>query len=218
MSEQDGFFGLDNKEAAQGNRFKKWEPVKGKKYIVGILAEDRAQAFCGFKTHFKDRKFRCKSTNLKKEICCTHGYDGAEAKFSIGTIIAVYEVNSENKIIGREVTPWFFNSIVYNQIIQALEDFPTDGPMNDLKITWDDPRMMRCSINASPKSIWSQNEEFKQNVLAEARPMWDALPNRIAKNLSIPEIAELLGIDDGTGAGDTASDMDLSDLASSLDA
>lgn len=215
---QDGFFGFDNKEAANGGKFKKWEPMKGKKYVIGLLAENREKAFCGFKTHFKDKKFRCKSTKMKKEICCTHGYDGNDPKFAIASVIAIYEIaekDGKNKVVGREIIPWFFNGIVYSQIVQALEDYPDE--LRDLKITFDDPKMMRCTINASPKSIWTSDPQFKEQALAEAKPFWDALPNRIAKNLSIPEIAEILGIDNGAGAADTASGMDLSDLASSLE-
>lgn len=215
MASNDGFFGLDNKEAANGGKFKKWEPTKNKKYLIGIVAESRDRAFCGFKTHFKDKKFRCKSVpNGAKAICCTHGYDGNEPKMSIGTVIVVYEIE-DNKLKSREVIPWFFNSVVYSQIVQALEDYPDQ--LLDLKITFEDPKMMRCTINASPKSIWTSNAQYKEAILAEAKPFWDAIPNRVAKNLSIPEIAELIGADNGTGAADTASSMDLSDLASSLE-
>lgn len=216
---KDGFFGLDNKAAAKGNSFTKWEPLKDKKYIISILSEDMGAAFCGYATHFKEKKFRCKSVEGgKKEVCCTHGYDGNTPKYAIASIIVVYEINDQNKVTGRTVIPWFYNSGVYNQIIQALEDYPANQRVKDLKVTFKDPKMMNCIINAVPNCIWTTNPAFKEAVLAEAKPLWDALPNRIAKNLSVPDICELLGIDNGQGAADTSSGMDLGDLASSLDA
>ena len=214
MSE--GFFGIDNKNA-MGNKFKKWEPTRGKKYYVAILSEDQGAAFCGFETHFKEKKFRCKSTKERKEICCTHGYDNNTPKWSIGTIIVVYQLEEsedgkKKRLTGYEVTPWLFNSVVYRQLADAFEDHP--DKMVDLKITVEDPKMMKFSINAVTTSYWTQDPKLKQRLLAEAKPQFDALPKRLGSNLSVPEIADLLGLDNG--AGDTSSSMNLSDLASGL--
>jgi hypothetical protein len=214
MSE--GYFGIDNK-SAMGNKFKKWEPTRGKKYYVAILCEDREKAFCGFETHFKEKKFRCKSTKDHKEVCCTHGYEGNTPKWSIGTVIVVYQLDEsegKKKLTGYEVTPWLFNSVVYRQIADAFEDHP--DKLVDLKITVEDPKMMKFSINASTTSYWTQDPKLKARLLAEAKPQFDSLPKRLGSNLSVAEIADLLGLSDGTGASDSSSGMSLADLAGGL--
>lgn len=220
MSNNEEYFGLDNKDVKSSN-FPKWEIQKGKEYRFAIGVEDINRAFSGKQTHFFNKKrFQCKSTKTKREICCTHSYGengkmANEAKWRFGTVVVVYEINPTTRsITGIQVLPWYFNDQVYHQLRSIHEEFPLDSV--DLKLVAVDPQMMKFTITNFKDCMWRKSEKLKAQVSAEAPGLLEALPRRICTNLPMSDLAEHIGMGDGTVASDTASGADIGSIVDDL--
>ena len=212
------YFGIDDPTIKTSN-FPKWEIQKGKEYRFAIAVEDIKKAFAGKKAHyFNKRRFLCKS-DKKREICCTHSYgengkSANDAKYRFGTVVVVYEINSAKEIVSWQVVPWYFNDQVWHQIKSIAEEFPLDTV--DLKLVAVDPQMMKFTITNFKNCVWRRTEKIKQDVIAQAAPLLESLPKRICSNLTIAEIAEHIGLGDGTVATDTASSTDIGSIVEDL--
>ena len=220
MSSNEEFFGLDNPGVKTSN-FPKWDIQKGREYRFAIGVENIKAAFAGKKTHFYNKKrFTCKSTDKARAVCCTHEYGengkpANEPKWRFGTVVVVYEINSATKqITSIQALPWYFNDQVWHQLRAIQEEFPLDTV--DLKLVAVDPQMMKFTITNFKECLWRKHEKLKAQVLSEYPALLESLPRRIASNLSIPDLMEHLGLGDGSVAGDTASNADLSAIVEDL--
>lgn len=220
MSSNEEYFGLDNPGIKTSN-FPRWEMVKGKEYRFAIAVEDISKAFAGKKAHYYNKKrFLCRSTPTKREICCTHEYGengkpANEAKWRFGTVVVVYELSADKKqLLNTQVVPWYFNDQVWNQLRSIQDEFPLDSV--DLKLVAVDPQMMKFTITNYKDCLWRKSDKLKQKVIAEAQPYLEALPKRVCSTLTVSEISEHIGLGDGTIAADTASGTDISSIVDDL--
>lgn len=220
MSQNEEYFGLDNPEVKTSN-FPKWEIQKGKEYRFAIAIEDIKKAFVGKKAHyFNKKRFLCKSGPNGRAICCTHEYGengkaANEPKYRFGTVVVVYEINSQKQITDIQVVPWYFNDQVWHQLKSIADEFPLDTV--DLKLVAVDPQMMKFTITNYKDCVWRKSDKLKARVKAESESFYQALPKRICSNLTVSEISEHLGLGDGTVASDTASNAAIGDVLQDLD-
>lgn len=204
-------FGVGNKEI-KSNSFDRFKGKKGERYRVGVIIPPGEDPFLGAQRHYSEAgqtSFLCKSTKDHQEICCTHQYKGNEPAWKIVAAIVVYNID-EGKVKGGKVLPWVFNEKTYNLLSRIAEDDPLDE--RDLELECTDDKYQTFTIVSKKGSYWQQSEKFKATCLSEAASIRKKAKVFIGKDLSIAEIKEVLGISDF--AGDTAAELDLSDLAS----
>lgn len=219
MSTNEEYFGLDNPGIKTSN-FPRWEIVKGKTYRFAIGVENIAQAFVGRKTHyFNKKRFACLSAPGKKAVCCSHEYGengkaANEPKYRFGTVVVVYELNSQNQITDIQVLPWYFNDQVWHQLKSINDEFPLNTV--DLKLVAVDPQMMKFTITNYKDCVWRKSPKLTERVIAEGRDFVEALPKRVCSKMSESDISEHLGLGDGSIASDSASGADISGIVDDI--
>lgn len=211
------FFGTDRVDI-QPSRFPKLKMKKGDTFRVGIVHFSENKVFVGAKVHIKKNgpSFLCLSTKDKKEICCTHNWEGRIPRYRIGCILVKYQIDNDKNgkpvFKGYELVPWIFWESMYNKIVLADKEFPI--AKHDIKLHCTNTDYQTIDITSCRESIWTSNSEMKEKIIKEATPLLETLKDNIAANLSISEIKELLGLE-----GDKPSiiDLEMSKVISSIE-
>lgn len=210
-------FGAD-REDIKSTKFLKFKMETDQRERAGIIYfdDDPKTMFLGAKAHAQQgyKTFLCKSDKNHKEICCTHSWSGNNARYHIGCVIVVYQLDGSGKIKGYEVTPWVFWEKMYQKLVSAGKEFPLHK--HDIKLACSNGGFQTIDVNSCKDSIWLSNEKFKQKILEEAKPHYDNLSRNLGADMSVTEIKEMLGIDTG-GSDDAASEVDLGNVMDSLD-
>jgi hypothetical protein len=204
-------FGFEREDINPG-KHEKYKGKTGKVDRVSIVFDEGQQPCVGGKIHYKDRYFLCKSTREKKEVCCTHGYEGNEPKDRVACVLVVYEISGK-KLQGYKVVPWVFGATMYKKLNVLSSEWPLDQHDINLNCTNEDFQTiepMNCK-----ECYWRSNEGLKKKVLEEAKQVRAGLARAIAADLSLAEIREHLGID-GAGSDDAAVDVSLGDVVGNL--
>lgn len=208
-------FGFEKKDI-QSSNFDKFKGEKGKTYVVGFARENPEEIFMGVKQHFSQRLskgWQCLSKGGEKSVCCTHDYDGNEAKWRVGTVIVIYRLDEDDKIKGiQELKPWVFGAPMYENLKKIYKEYG----LVDLSLTCTDTTFQNFTILPKKICAWVSDEKTKALVESKSEKHYDTLPKLFNKKISEAEIKEHLGIG-GDGADDASSDMDLSDLSNSLE-
>lgn len=204
-------FGTE-RDDIHGSKFQKYKGKEGNTDQVGIIPFPDGKFFKGAKCHFKDRMFQCKSSGSKKEICCTHSYEGNRPMFRIAAVVIVYNlVPKDGKTMLKDYTilPWIFREKMYNTLAGADKEFPL--AQHDLKLTCSDEKFQTISVLPCKSSIWSIKSDLKEKILKEAQSVFEDAIKNIAADLGINEIRDILGIDE-PGMTDAATDISLGDV------
>jgi hypothetical protein len=207
-------FGLDNGDIKSTN-FEKFKGEKGKKYRVGLVAEDLSKGFLGAKTHYIEGLgyVVCKSTDGEEAVCCSHNYDGNTPKWKIGITIIVYDVSSEGKVTGGKFMPWIFNDKIYNQLKNQHKEWNLEE--NDLELECTDSKYQSFTIALKKGCLWRKSKKLAEQGLSKSADFKKAIKRNLGRDLSITEIKEGLGI--GSELSDASADINIDDVADSLD-
>lgn len=206
-------FGADSDEI-KSVKFKSFKGKAGQQVRAGIVYTDPNAMFKGAKIHYHNRYFLCKSTDTKKEVCCTHNYKGNTAKWRIGAVIVIYTMSDDgSKLKDWYVTPWIFSETMYNKLKTANREFPLTN--HDITLTCTNEEFQNIDVQSCSKSFWTSKEEFKKKVLEAATPYMDQVAKNIASDLTVTEIRELLGCDI-PGSDDAAEDVDIDSIVDGL--
>jgi len=207
-------FGFDNKDV-KSTSFDKFKGEKGRTYTVSFAHDDPNKFFVGGKQHYSNRLqkgWACLSTATSQEVCCTHDYDGNEAKWRIGCILVVYRVD-DGVVKGIDkVLPWTFSAKQFELLKKIYKEF---GHV-DLTLTCTNGEYQNFDVLPKKNCAWMGNDKLKEYVLANSKKMYERLPKMISTKMSEAEIRENLGLGGGS-ASDSASGLDLSNIAGSLD-
>lgn len=211
-------FGTD-REDIRGQRFEKYRGKQNKTDRAAILYKDPKKLFRGAKVHIKkgEKIFLCKSTKEKKEICCTHSYEGRDPVYHIGCALLLYDLiekDGKMKLRGYEVWPWTFWPKMYQKLITADKEFPLAE--HDVKLICTNEDWQTIDVQSCRESIWVSNEGLKKKVLEEAEKVWEDISKNLGSDMSLSEIKELLSIEDG-GVDDAAADVDLGQVVGSIE-
>lgn len=204
-------FGADNDNVKSTN-FAKYKGKAGQRDRVGIVYEDPKQMFRGCLTHYKDKYFVCKSTDEKKAICCTHGYEGNRARWKIGCVLIIYKMDGA-KVTGYKLLPWVFSEKMYQKLKTANLEFPLDA--HDFYLTCTNEEFQNIDIQSCKDSIWLKKDEFKKKVISEAKDFLEDMSRNLAHDISLEEIRELLGLDT-PGSEDAATDVNFGDVIADM--
>lgn len=210
------FFGTEREEIQQ-NKFPRLK-LKAKDIIrVGIVTFDEKKIFIGAHVHVKRKGpiFFCLSTKEKKEICCTHNWEGRVPRYRIGCVVVKYDLETKDnkiKLKGYELIPWLFWESIYNKIITADKEFPINK--HDLKLSCSNTDYQTIDITSCRESLWNSNETIKKKIIEEATPLFEEIKNHLASQLSPIEIKEALGLEVDKGS---TIDIDLSKAIESLE-
>lgn len=200
-------FGFENEEI-RGNSFEKYKGKKGETHRIGIIYADPKAMFVGAKTHFKERYFIC-----KKGKCCEVC---GPSKWRVGAVVIKYATDKQGtpkKPFGFELFPWVFGEQTYGKLKGVNGEFAL--ATHDLKITCDNDEYQHINPMACQESIWTNNEQFKAQILAQAKPMWDNLKKTIAGDLNVEEINDLLGLST-QGVADPSTKINLDSVLDTL--
>jgi len=217
--------GFDNDNVKSSN-FEKFKGEKGKKYRIGFVSSDPKKVLSGAQQHYFEKPFLCKSKEGSPEICCTHAYAGNTAKWKIGGAIIVYTLgrNSEGKaswgptVGDYALQPWIFNDKIYSQL--KTMDGEWGLADHDIQIECTDSKYQSFTLSIAKESLWNREttddmKKFRAKILAEAAKVSKTIPRNLGQDLGLSEIRELIGLDT-VGAGDSAEDLDMSDIADDL--
>jgi hypothetical protein len=191
------FFGTE-REDIQLNKFPKLKLKKDETIRVGLIHHGDNKFFIGTKVHVRKGGpiFSCLSTKEKKEICCTHIWEGRVPRYRIGCIIIKYDIEKNTdgkiKIKSYELIPWLFWESMYNKLKSIDAEFPITK--HDLKLSCTNADYQLIDITPYKESIWSSSKEMQNKVIKEAEPLFNSIKEQLAKELSISEIEEVLGI------------------------
>jgi hypothetical protein len=214
-------FGTE-REDIQGNRFQKLKMKAGDEIRCGVLYFDGEgkKFFRGTKVHTKkdSKTFICKSTKEKKEICCTHTWEGNSPRTHLGCILVIYslgkDANGKIKLKEYELMPWIFWEKMYQKLQSADREFPLATHDIKLKCTNDDYQTI--DIQSCKESIWSSNQDLKKKIMEEGKALYEGIGKNLGADLSISDIKELLGLD-ASGIADASTDMDLGSVVDSIE-
>lgn len=211
-------FGTD-RDDIHGQRFEKYKGKQNNTDRVAILYKDPNKLFRGVKVHIKrgERIFLCKSTKEKKEVCCTHSYEGKDPVYHIGCVLLIYDLaekDGKTKLKSYELLPWLFWPKMYQKLKAADKEFPLAE--HDIKLSCTNEDWQTIDVQSCRESIWSSNEGLKKKVLEEAEKLWEDINKNLGSDLSLSEIKELLSIEDG-GVDDAAADVDLGQVVGSIE-
>lgn len=206
-------FGFEN-DNVKSSTWEKFAGEKGKTYLVSFAAENQSDFFLGVEQHYSNRLetgWQCLSTPQSQEICCTHEYDGSEAKWRVGTVLVVYKTNEDGAATGIEkIVPWIFSAKVFDQLKRIFKEY---GHV-DLLLTYTDTKYQTFTVMPKRSCVWLSSEKLKGYTLPKAATAYKQLPKMLANKISLAEIKEHLGL--GGVAADSASSLNLDDLASSI--
>jgi len=206
-------FGADSDEI-KSVKFKSFKGKAGTTVRAGIVFEDPKAMFKGALTHFNQRQYICKSTDTKKEICCTHPYKGNKARWRVGTVLIIYVLDDTGKKLESwSILPWVFSDTMYQKLKTANREFPLD--QHDFYLTCTNEEFQTIDVQSCKESFWRSKEPFKEKVLERARPFLSEIGSNLASDLTPTEIRELLGADT-PGSADAAEDVDLADVVDGL--
>lgn len=213
-------FGTE-RDDIKGNRFQKLKMKTGDEIRCGILFFDETgkKMFLGTKVHVKpnQKTFICKSTKEKKEICCTHSWEGNVPVYHLGCVIVIYDLGKESgspKLKGYELIPWLLWGKMYQKLVSADKEFPLVN--HDLKLKCTNDEFQIIDVQSCKESIWTSNANLKKKILEEAKSIYEGVSKNLGAELSISEIKELLNIEI-TGSEDVATDIDLGSVVDSIE-
>ena len=207
-------FGADSEEI-KSVKFKSFKGKAGETVRAAFVFDDPKKMFKGAQIHYNNRYFLCKSTDKKKEICCTHNYKGNKPKWRIGGVLIIYTMSDDGKKLKDwKITPWIFSETMYNKLKTANSEFALDK--FDVKLTCTNEDFQTIDVQSCNASLWQSKDEFKEKVLEAARPYIDEVADNIASDLTPTEIRELMGADT-PGSEDAAEDVNLDDVVDGLD-
>lgn len=213
-------FGTE-RDDIKGNRFQKLKMKTGDEIRCAVLFFDETgkKMFLGTKVHVKPQQktFLCKSTKEKKEICCTHSWEGNNPRYHIGCVAMIYNLGKESgslKLRDYELIPWIFWEKMYEKLVSADKEFSLTS--HDLKLKCTNDEFQTIDIQSCKESIWTSNANLKKKVLADAKSIYEGISKNLGAELSISEIKELLGIEI-TGSEDAATDVDLGSVVDSIE-
>jgi hypothetical protein len=207
-------FGADSDEI-KSVKFKSFKGKAGETVRAAFVFDDPKKMFKGAQIHYNNRYFLCKSTDKKKEICCTHNYKGNKPKWRIGGVLVIYTMSDDGKKLKDwRVTPWIFSETMYNKLKTANGEFALDK--YDIKLTCTNEDFQTIDVQSCNASLWQSKDSFKEQVLDAARPYLDEVADNIASDLTPTEIRELMGADT-PGSEDAAEDVNLDDVVDGLD-
>lgn len=201
MSENIETFGFDNEEI-KGGLYDKYKGKRNQVDRVGIVYTDPKAMFAGSKVHYKDRFFLC-----KKGSCCEKL---GPSKWRVGSVIVKYSTDRQGNLkkpFSYELYPWIFSEQTYIKLKNVNSEFPL--ATHDVKISCTNEEYQHLDIAPCQESVWTTKEEIKQEIIKEAKSIWDSIKRSIAGDLSVEEINDLLGISSGPGKDPTSSiDLD----------
>lgn len=207
-------FGGDSDEI-KSLKFKSFKGKAGQSVRAGIVYADENKLFKGAQTHYQSRYFLCKSTEKKKEICCTHNYKGNKPKWRVGAVLVVYTMSDDGKkLIDWAITPWIFSETMYAKLKTAHREFPLTA--HDLTLTCTNEEFQTIDVQSCKACLWTSKEDFKNKVLAAAEPYFAEIADNLASDLTPTEIRELMGTDT-PGSEDAAEDVNLDDVVDGID-
>lgn len=213
-------FGTE-RDDIKGNRFQKLKMKTGDELRVGVLFfdEDGKKMFLGTKVHVKpnQKTFLCRSTREKKEICCTHSWEGNNPRYHIGCVAIIYNLGKESgslKLRDYELIPWIFWEKMYQKLVSADKEFSLVN--HDLKLKCTNDEYQTIDIQSCKESIWTSNANLKKKVLEQAKPIYEGISRNLGAELQISDIKDLLGIEI-TGSDDAAKDVDLGSVVDSIE-
>lgn len=207
--------GFDNNEI-KGTGIEKFKGKKNEVYVGGFVGLDPKALIHAKKVHsgkVGDSFFSCtcKTTDPSDpQDCCTASWKGNEAKWKVGGALIIYTLNVEDELTNYKVLPWIFSDRQFSALKVINKDFPLHE--HDLALTCTDDTFQNFTVSPKKSCLWRKlPEQHKAKVLAQAEQVMKKIPNLIARDLSLAEIRETLGL---TSAADTASSLDLGDLGS----
>jgi len=159
---------------------------------IGIVY-DKEMLFTGTNTHFCKSYFLCKSTEGYKAPCC----DYSKKVFRTACVLIIYKegvgenITSEN--FTYELKPWVFGVKTYG----TLKDYHARFPLqeNDIILHRNHHVLKIYDIQSHGPSLW-QKAPIKKSILDQARPIQEQMKNFIGSDLSVPEIEELIKLED----------------------
>lgn len=193
-------FGFE-KEDIRGGIYDKYKAKKGEIHRLGILYTDPKSMFAGAKVHFNTRFFLC-----KKGLCCEKC---GVAKWRVGSVIIKYATDRQGMVkqpFSYELLPWMFSETNFGKLKSLNADFPL--ATHDIKVSCTNDEYQHLDITPCTESIWGAKEAVKNQILLEAKPIWDYVKRSIASDLSLEEIKDLLGLATTAGS-DPTSKLDL---------
>jgi hypothetical protein len=193
-------FSFDNEEIRSGI-YEKYKGKKGQIDRCAIIYTDPKAMFAGTKVHFKERFFLCKKGKCC-EIC-------GPAKWRVGSVIIKYGTDKQGnpkKPFSYELFPWIFSEQTYIKLKGVNSEFPL--ATHDVKISCTNEEYQHLDIVPCSESIWTHDENLKNQVIVAAKPIWEYIKRGLASDLSIEEINDLLGVSQ-QAASDPSTSLDL---------
>lgn len=193
-------FAFDNEEI-KGGVFDKYKGVKNETHRLGIVYTDPKAMFAGSKIHFKERYFLCK----KGKCCDVCG----PAKWRVGAVIVKYHTDKQGNLkkpFSYELLPWLFSEASYIKLKTVNSEFPL--ATHDIKVSCSNEEYQHLDITPCSESIWTAKDALKNEILEEAKPIWEFIKKSIASDLSVEEINDLLGLS-SAGGTDPSTKIDL---------
>ena len=201
-------FGFDTDEIRGG--FDKYKPKKGNIDRIGIVYTDPKAMVAATRVHYKDRFFLCK----KGKCCEVLG----PSKWRVGVVIIKYGTNKEGglkKPLEFGLFPWIFSEQTFTKLKNTNSEFSLAS--HDIKINCTNDEYQHVDITPCNESIWTAKEDFKAQILEQAKPVWEFIKKSMANDLSTEEINDLLGIaSPGAQAADPSSSLDLESVMDKL--
>jgi hypothetical protein len=160
---------------------------------IGLIYTSPQTIFSGVMIHYEPnskRNFIC-----RKSICCDKF---GEPTNRMGCAVIKYGTDRLGNVktpFEYEILPWIFSASKYAKLKLAGSEFSLLD--HDIKVACGtgatDEQMQKLDFTTCKESIWMKKEEFKKQVLEEAKPVWSWIKKNLAQNLSIEEIKDLIG-------------------------
>lgn len=209
--------GFGNDEYVENDKFEKFKLDKVKRRIA-IIFHNKSGAVRGTKyhSHGSDKNFRqwrCLSTKDRKEDCCTLDYEGNTPKGTFVAAIIEYKFEKrkgedgsvKDVLVGYTMWPWAFKGKTYAMLTEFDKKY--DIASIDIEICLDgDPKYQKPAMLMEKTCLVRQNPKLLAKVLAEYDkkiPLYEK--QFLPRKMSISDIKEILGVDQGGDYGDTGS-------------
>jgi hypothetical protein len=214
-------FGFDEGKDIKDNSTPKFKGEKGREEVFGFAWDVPSEIFRAVKGHYSkthQKGWQCLSNEETKtmEVCCTHEYDGNEAKTKIGCAIVLYKYekdpNTQQIVIKgiKDVMMWTFSPKTFQQ----LRGIYLEHGLVDIVATCTNTDFQNFTFVPRKGSTWTQREDSKNFVKGKATKIYNSLPKLMYNKCTISEIREHLGI--ASGSSDASTGMDLGGIANSL--
>lgn len=195
-----------------------WKPEQGKTYRIAIAwIEKGVPQLIHEQTHFVNGLGNVKHQPGFEKIT------KKQPSTRVGTVIMVFTTDRDGELLkddngkpvlsNYQIMPWLFSSLKYQELAKLHKKW--DLSKHDLSVECTDAQYMKLVIQPHQESIFTKmltSKQWGEKLKTEITEKVEQVKNMVAREVTVDELREALGLTTQTEQFDPTTEVDVLDV------